>query len=61
MGKHVKQNSRNQSIFLTQKGIGILITLPLNSVTTLWKENLNKRINKAMKTTRTEEHKIVRG
>ena len=34
----------------------------MNYVTTLWKENLNKHINKAMKTiTTTAEHKIVQG
>ena len=39
--------------------IDILITLPLNSVTTLKKENLNKKVNKTVTTT--EEHKMVKG
>ena len=42
---------------MTQKGIGILITLPLNSVTTLKKKNLNKNVNKTIKIT---EHKMVK-
>ena len=33
---------------------------PLNSVTTLKKENLNKKVNKTIITT-TEEHKMVKG
>ena len=49
---------RNQSTFLTGKGIGILITLRLNFVTTLKKDNLNKKVNK---TTTTKEHKMVKG
>ena len=40
------------------KGNGILITLPLNFVTTLKKDNLNKKVNK---TTTIEEHKMVKG
>ena len=36
-----------------------MITLPLNSVTTLKKENLNKKVNKTVTTA--EEHKMVKG
>ena len=43
---------------MTGKGIDILITLPLNSVTTLRKENLNKRVDKTIPAT--EEHKMVK-
>ena len=59
--KAARTNSRNQSTFLTQKGIGIIITSPRNSVTTLRKENLKKQIKKAMIITLIEEHKIVEG
>ena len=43
---------------MTGKGIGTLITLPLNSVITLKKKNLNKRVNTTI--TATEEHKMVK-
>ena len=43
---------------MTGKGIGILVTLLLNFVTTLKKDNLNKKVNK---TTAIEEHKMVKG
>ena len=43
---------------MTKKGIGISITVPLNSITTLKKKNLNKRVNKTI--TSTEEHKMVK-
>ena len=42
---------------MTGKGIGILVTLLLNFVRTLKKDNLNKKVNK----TAIEEHKMVKG
>ena len=45
---------------MTRKGNGILITLSLNSVTTLKKENLNKKVKKIIITTTREEHKMVK-
>ena len=47
--------------FLTRKGNGILITLSLNSVTTLKKENLKKKANKTIIITATEENSKDRG
>ena len=56
----LKEQQKSDDIFDT-KGIGILITLPVNFVTTLKKENLNKKVNKTMIIKTTEEHKMFEG
>ena len=57
MGKWLPKRTAEVSQHLAGKRNGISTTLTLNSVTTLKKENLNKKLNK---TTITEEHKIVK-
>ena len=58
MGKWLPKRTAEVSQHLAGKRNGISITLALNSVTTLKKENLNKKLNKTI--TVTEEHKIVK-
>ena len=58
MGKWLPKRTAEVSQHLAGKRNGISITLALNSVTTLKKENLNKKLNKTI--TITEEHKIVK-
>ena len=58
MGKWLPKRTAEVSQHLAGKRNGISITLTLNSVTTLKKENLNKKLNKTI--TITEEHKIVK-
>ena len=50
-------NSKNQLTFKHKNGVDILITLPLNVVTTLRMKNLRKQINKAMIIIATQERK----
>ena len=58
MGKWLPKRTAEVSQHLAGKRNGISTTLTLNSVTTLKKENLNKKLNKTI--TITEEHKIVK-